>query len=83
MFHLKFISRFSDGSNTETSISCSRYDIYRFNDGGTEITVFPEFTNEGGVTFFVGNEEQASKRKHTYYEMCYITNEKGITVDKI
>jgi len=71
MFNVKFISHFENGQEDVHGISCPHYQIYKF-DNRFEVTVYPNMTMVGGVSYIVGE---------TGYQSCYIENSAGKTVE--
>lgn len=81
MFQVKFMSHYPDGTSVETSLSCPRYALYHRSNGTTEVTIYPGFTDVGGVSFQVGNSEALKDVPH--YTCAFITNASGVTVERV
>lgn len=80
MFTLKFMSFYDDSSYSETCVTCPHYAVY-YHAGSNyyEISVYKSFTSTEGVVFNVASKDIGK----AYWDVCYIENEAGKTINKI
>ena len=80
MFTVKFINFYDDGTQVENCIRCVHYEARRTSEGAWGITVYPGMTATDGVEWWVREPHDA--QGPTSFQVCYVENEAGKTVDK-
>lgn len=78
MFTIKFFRFYTDGTRSETVISCTHYEVYRRNTPGspTTVTTYNGFTTRAGVDRHVSASDED-------FDACFIENSAGKTIDSI
>ncbi|GHC19378.1 hypothetical protein [Aidingimonas halophila] len=78
MARLKFTRIYDSGQEQCDVVECNHYNICRFAGGAVEVTTFPGYTDEGGVSRFVSSERDDG------YPVCFVESDStGKTVDVI
>ncbi|MDL4860788.1 hypothetical protein NPJ88_000425 [Halomonas elongata] len=78
MARLKFARLYDTGQEQYDVVECSHYSVCRFAGGAAEVTAYPGYTNEGGVSRYVSHERDDG------YPNCFVESEStGKTVDVI
>ncbi|MCB1713171.1 MAG: hypothetical protein KDH96_12075 [Candidatus Riesia sp.] len=72
MFTVRFQTKNTD---TYSSLNCVRYDVRICPDDVAIITVHSTYFDDSGVEFRIGRDQQ--------YNVAYITNDVGKTIDRI
>lgn len=80
MFTIKLYKTYSDYTESKQKcISCPSYEVYKRDSKGLvniTIAVFPNFKDTEGVEFHLGEHDD-------YYDVCFIENEKGKTIERL
>lgn len=82
MFHLKFRRVLEEGV-AETNISCPHYESWLINPqpdqslNHSDVAVYKDFTGKDGVEYHVGGPRENA------YDVCFVTNDAGKTIDRI
>ncbi len=85
MYSVKFFKYDKEGAETETGVECPHYSIYNNNNGLITVTTYPTMSDEGGVERHVASVElqRDALKSLCYYNICFIENEKGKTIQHI
>ena len=78
MFTLKFCNYYDDYTRSETILCCPHYNVYRYK-GKIEITLYKDYTSAEGVTYTLADKDIGIP----YWEVCYVENVNGKTIEKI
>lgn len=78
MFTLKFYRFYTDGSSNSSVVATSHYSVYTRKEGTCEIVIYEKNTEVEGVAYQVGSNQAL-----TDYDICYIENQSGKTIDCI
>ena len=90
MLTIKFISTFFLGpdESCQTTVSCARYDVDQTARDRAIVTVYKDYSGPG-VQFELISQDTASREGQMppgpvpRFEMAYVENETGKTIDKI
>lgn len=78
MFHLKF-----QRGDYSTNVTCQRYDVDQ-RKGRAFVITYKGHTSEVGTEFLVDHyNPKVGYEAPVPYDVCYVTNEAGKTVDRI
>lgn len=83
MFTLKFCSYFEEGGSTESVIACPHYEVYQHRNGAITITTYKNMTITDGVSRQLCTESKLDEDNHSYYQVCFVLNSEGKTIDTI
>lgn len=76
MFTVKAFRFYGEEGSSQDVFSCQSYQIYERPNGSYEVSVYKGLTKADGVCFNVSKEGE-------HYNLCYIENSAGKTIDKI
>lgn len=78
MARLKFYRRFASGQEQFDVVECAHYSLLKLSYGATDVTVYPGFTDQEGITYRISNEDADC------YPTCYIESEStGKTIETL
>lgn len=78
MFHVKLCKTNDIGNDVQTNISCKSYHVTHFRPKSSSGRESAMVTVENGSKFEINPENEDRG-----YEVCFVTNESGKTIDRI
>lgn len=80
-----FTMTFIENENSKTVVSAAKYEVNTYDNGIKGVIVYDKFNSFSGIEFKVTGDSKYHHPSHNYpyFEVCYVTNQDGKTIDRI